>query len=223
MTSDRSLLIFGTGEYGEVAHYYFTRDAQRRVAAFVVDDQYVTQRSVRDVPVLAWSEALKQMPPDEFEFFVAIGYSALNRNRVDKAAVLTGAGYRLASFLHSKAIVWDGFVLQDNCFILEHNTLQPFVVVGRHVVLWSGNHIGHHAVIEDGCFITSHVVIAGGVRVGAESFVGINATLRDHITVGRRNVIGAGAVIVADTADEAVFGATATDVSRVPSSRLRHI
>jgi acetyltransferase-like isoleucine patch superfamily enzyme len=61
------------------------------------------------------------------------------------------------------------------------------------------------------------------VRIGAESFIGINVTLRDHITVGRRNVIGAAAVILADTKDDAVFAATSTPMSKIPSSRLRRI
>ena len=223
MTDNRELLIFGATEYAQVAHYYFTRDARRTVAAFVLDDAFVTDAHVGPTPVVPWSEALARLPAERYELFIAIGYTRLNRARTEKAAAVTEAGYRLASFLHSKAIVWDGFQLNENCFILEHNTLQPFSEVGRNVVLWSGNHIGHHSVIEDGCFVTSHVVIAGGVRIGAESFIGINTTVRDHVTVGRRNVIGAGSLILGDTPDEAVFAPDATPKSRVPSSRLRHI
>lgn len=223
MLNMSKLLIFGAGEYSHVAHYYFTRDAHREVVAFVVDDDYVASSPPGPAPVLAWSEALARHSPASHEYFVAIGYSKLNRLRIEKAALVSTAGYRLASFLHSRAIAWDGFTLEDNCFILEHNTIQPFARIGRNVVVWSGNHIGHHSIVEDGCFVTSHVVIAGDVRVGTESFVGINATIRDHVTIGKRNVIGAGTVILADTADEAVFAAAATPLAKVPSSRLRGI
>ena len=75
----------------------------------------------------------------------------------------------------------------DNCFILEDNTIQPFVTIGNNVTLWSGNHIGHDSVIEDHCFITSHVVVSGHVRVGARSFLGVNATLRNAITIAPRD------------------------------------
>lgn len=192
MPANPRLLIFGAREYAQVAHYYFTRDAGRDVAAFVVDDEFVDRSTVDGVPVVAWSEALTRFLPADHDCFVAVGYSKLNRLRGTKADLVAGAGYRPASFVHSKAIVWDGFELEENCLILEHNTVQPFARVGRNVVMWSGNHVGHHSVIEEGCFITSHVVIAGGVRIGAESFVGVNATVRDHVTIGRRNVIGAG-------------------------------
>jgi sugar O-acyltransferase (sialic acid O-acetyltransferase NeuD family) len=223
MNTSRPLLIFGATEYADVAHYYFTRDAGRDVKAFVVDDAYVSGAPAGPAPVVGWSEALTRFTPADHDIFVAIGYSGLNRHRIEKSSAVAQAGYRLATFLHSRAIAWDGFELQDNCFILEHNTLQPFVKVGRNVVMWSGNHIGHHSVIEDGCFLTSHVVVAGGVTVGAESFVGINATIRDHVRIGRRNVIGAGATILGDTADESVFATAGTPVSKVPSSRLRRI
>ena len=89
--------------------------------------------------------------------------------------------------------------------------------------MWSGNHIGHHAVIEDDVFVTSHVVVSGGTRVGRGSFLGVNATLRDHITIGERCVVGAGALILADAEPGGVYLGNATERSRVPSSRLRRI
>ena len=62
-----------------------------------------------------------------------------------------GEGQRLppGHYVSSKASVWPGFKPGENCFILEDNTMQPFVVIGDNVTLWSGNHIGHHARIGD--------------------------------------------------------------------------
>lgn len=217
------LVIFGVGELAEVAHYYFAHEAGRSIAAFTVDDAYMDRDTVAGVPVVPWSEVSRRFPADQHDVFVAIGYSRVNALRADRVAAVSTAGYRLASFLHSRAVVWDGFVLRENTFILEHNTLQPFVQVGRNVIIWSGNHIGHHSVVEDGCYLASHAVISGGVQIGQESFVGVNVTIRDHVTVGRRCVLGAGVVVLSHLPDESVLAATATPVSRVPSRRLRHI
>jgi hypothetical protein len=54
--------------------------------------------------------------------------------------------------------------VQENAFILEDNTIQPFVRIGPNVTLWSGNHIGHHSTVEDHVFIASHVVVSGVCR-----------------------------------------------------------
>ena len=88
----------------------------------------------------------------------------------------------------------------DNCFILEDNTIQPFVSIGNNVTLWSGNHIGHDSTIDDHCFIASHVVVSGHVRVGTRS--ASSASTRRCATRSRsrpRRSIGAGAVIMKNT------------------------
>jgi acetyltransferase-like isoleucine patch superfamily enzyme len=67
------------------------------------------------------------------------------------------------------------------------------------------------------------VVVSGGVEIGEQCFVGVNATLRDHIRIGERCVIGAGALLLADAEAEGVYIGPATERSRVPSTRLRGI
>jgi UDP-3-O-[3-hydroxymyristoyl] glucosamine N-acyltransferase len=89
--------------------------------------------------------------------------------------------------------------------VLEDNTIQPGVRIGDDVTLWSGNHIGHDSVIADHCFISSHVVVSGWVRIGSYCFLGVNATLRNSITIAPRTLIGAGAVILADTVEGGVY------------------
>ena len=130
-------------------------------------------------------------------------------------------GYRLASYVSSHATVFGNVVSGWNCFILEDNTVQPFVRIGNGVTLWSGNHIGHHAAIGDFVFISSHVVISGGVMVGERTFIGVNSTTNDHISIGARCVIGSGSLITKDLADESVVSAEPAKLSPVPSRRLK--
>ena len=61
------------------------------------------------------------------------------------------------------------------------------------------------------------------VEIGEQCFVGVNATLRDHIKIGDRCVVGAGALMLANAAPEGVYMGTATNRSNVPSERLRGI
>jgi acetyltransferase-like isoleucine patch superfamily enzyme len=125
--------------------------------------------------------------------------------------------------LSSRATVFLGFELKENCFILEDNTIQPFARVGTNVTLWSGNHIGHHSTIEDDVFIASHVVVSGGVRIGQGSFVGVNVTLRDHVTVGQKCILGAGALVLEDLPDFSVVAPRGTERSSVPRGQSVHL
>ena len=71
--------------------------------------------------------------------------------------------------------------------------------------------------------MSSHVVVSGGVSIGDYSFIGVNATIRDHVRIGRNNVIGAGALILRDTGDFEVYTQAGAELSKVPSNRLRRI
>lgn len=217
----KPLVIFGTGEIAQLAHYYFSTDSEYEVVAFTVDDSYVTVHEFCGLPVVAFEEVARQYPPESHNFFVALSYSRLNAIRKEKFLSAKDKGYRLVSFVSSRATVLNAGAIGENCFIFEDNTIQPFVKIGDDVIMWSGNHIGHHSVIKDHVFIASHVVISGGVEIGEQCFIGVNATLRDHIKIGDRCVVGAAALMLADAEPDGVYIGTATERAKVPSSRLR--
>ena len=137
--------------------------------------------------------------------FVALSYAKMNKLREEKYHPAKEKGYQLVSYVSSRCSFLTDHPVGDNCFILEDNTIQPFVRIGNNVTLWSGNHIGHDAVIEDHCFLASHIVVSGYVRIGNNCFIGVNATLRNSITIAPETLIGAGAVIMKDTVEQGVY------------------
>jgi sugar O-acyltransferase (sialic acid O-acetyltransferase NeuD family) len=219
----RRLVIFGSGDIAQLAHYYFTTDSSYDVVAFAVDAGYLKETTFCGLPVVPFEDVINVFPPSDNELFVALGYSKLNGLRKEKFLAAKAKGYKIASYISSRASVLNNGQIGENCFILEDNTVQPFVSIGNNVTLWSGNHIGHHSVIRDHTFIASHVVVSGGVDIGEQCFLGVNATLRDHIKVGDRCVIGAGALLLGDAEQEGVYIGAATERSKVPSTRLRGI
>jgi sugar O-acyltransferase (sialic acid O-acetyltransferase NeuD family) len=215
------LVIFGTGEIAELAAFYFTHDSDHKVVGFTVDAAHLRADRFLDRPVVPFEKVTETFPPGDVRFFVAVSYARINALRAEKVAAAKALGYDPVSYLSSRATVFPGFELKENCFILEDNTIQPFARVGANVTLWSGNHIGHHCVIEDDVFMASHVVVSGGVKIGRGSFVGVNVTLRDHVTIGQKCVLGAGALVLEDQPDFAVVAPRGTERSNVPSTRLR--
>src|SRR5437868_4960954 len=75
----------------------------------------------------------------------------------------------------------------------------------RNVLLWSGNHIGHHSVLRDNVFVSSHVVISGTCDIGENSFLGVNSTLANDITIGAYNWLGPDVVITRNTEPDTVW------------------
>jgi sugar O-acyltransferase (sialic acid O-acetyltransferase NeuD family) len=219
----RDVVIFGSGQVAEVMHYYLIHEGDRKIAAFTLDASFLKESSHLGLPVVAFEEVEKAFPPDRYDMFVAISYRQVNKARERKVGEAGAKGYALISHVSPRAVVWSGFEAKPNTFIMENNVIQPYVRIGKNVIMWSGNHVGHHTEIGDNCFIASHAVISGSVTVGRNTFIGVNATIRDNVTIGSSNVIGAAALILEDTADEAVYMGQATTAARVPSSRLRNI
>ncbi|WP_248313229.1 acetyltransferase [Bosea sp. F3-2] len=219
----KDIVIFGVGNIAELAAFYLTRDAGRRVAGFTVDAAYLSEPSWNGYPVVAWEEVEQRFPPGSTDVFVAVSYTKLNKFRRDKVAEARAKGYGIASYVSSRATIFEDFVAQPNQFILEDNTIQPFARIGENVTLWSGNHIGHHSAIAEDTFIASHVVVSGGVTIGPRCFIGVNVTIRDHVTIGADCVIGAGSLVLSDIPDNSVLSPASTEISKVPSHRLRRI
>ncbi|MGZ5269100.1 MAG: acetyltransferase [Ramlibacter sp.] len=217
------LVVFGGGDIAELAHYYFTNDSGYEVVAFTVDAGFVREASFCGKPVVAFEEVAREFAPQDHAFFAALSYSQLNALRKAKYLAGKALGYRIASYISSRATVLNQGAIGEHAFILEDNTLQPFSSIGNNVTLWSGNHIGHHSRIDDHCFLASHIVVSGGVRIGESCFIGVNATLRDHVSIGARCVIGASALVLADAEAEGVYAPAATERARVPSTRLRRL
>lgn len=205
MTASKPLVIVGNGETAELACEYFDHDSDREVAAFCVDAEHIKSPELYGRPVVPLDRMVKDYPPDAFDAFVAMSSGQLNRLRRRYVDVCKAQGYRLASYVSSRAFVWRNVEIGENCFIMEHNVLQPFTAVGDNVILWSGNHVGHRSVIEDDVFIASHVVISGFCRIGARSFIGVNAALADQVQVAPDNFITMGAVITASTEPDSVY------------------
>lgn len=217
------VIIFGNGQIASVGHFYLTHDSEHEVVAFTVDRAYLTEESLFGLPVVPFEEVEKLYPPDQYRMLVMVSYRKVNKLRAEKYRQAKEKGYRLISYVSSKATTWPGLVLGDNCFIMENNVIQPFVEIGNDVILWSGNHIGHHTTIQDHCFIASHVVVSGSVTVGPHCFLGVNATVRDNVTLGAETVVGAGALILRDAPEQGVFIGSQSEPKSIPSSRLREI
>jgi sugar O-acyltransferase (sialic acid O-acetyltransferase NeuD family) len=214
------VVVFGTGSFAQCVHFYLTHDSPHDVVAFTVSAERLTEPELLGLPVVPFEEVSERYPPDGHEMYVAVGYSRVNRLRAELCAEAKAKGYRLLSYVSSKATTWPGLEIGENCFIFEDNTVQPFGRIGDDVVLWSGNHIGHHVTIGDHCFLASHIVVSGHVTIGAYTFIGVNVTIRDAIEIGESNVIGGGAILMRSTADREVYIAPRTKPDPRPSDAI---
>ena len=225
MSIKNKIVIFGTNDFAELAHYYIANDTNFEVVGFtshqsyIKDKYYKPKNSTKMYSVVPFENINQHYPPDEVLLFAPM--TGVKMNNVRKSVYLEGKqkGYEYYSYISSKATV-NNNEIGENCFILEDNTLQPFTTIGNNVVLWSGNHIGHHSVIRDNCFIASHVVISGFCDIGENSFIGVNATLANNVILGRDNWIGPHHVIMKNTEAGALYKTEQPAPAKISTTRF---
>ncbi len=200
------VIIFGIQDFAQLAKFYLDHDSDHEVVAFSVNEQYLPAEKVFEgLPVVAFETVEQTHAPAEFKFFAPMAPGKMNRLRESVYQQIAAKGYEMISYVSSRATVFPGVPIGDNCFILEDNTIQPFTSIGNNVVLWSGNHIGHHSIIKDHVSFTSHVVLSGHCVVEPFAFFGVNATVRDRVHIAEGSLIAMAAAVTRDTEPWGVY------------------
>lgn len=216
------VVIFGVKDFAELAHYYLTTDSEHEVVAFCVNRDYLPESGqFHGLPVHAFETIEQVFPPAEYQFFAPMSPANINFARARVYASIKEKGYGCISYVSSTATVCHN-VIGENCFILEDNTLQPFTTIGNNVVMWSGNHIGHHGSIADHVFFTSHVVLSGHCTVKPYCFFGVNATIRDGLTIAEGSFVAMAAAIMKDTEAWGVYRGNPAKKADISSKDLKY-
>ena len=216
------IIVFGVQDFAQLARFYLEQDSGHEVAAFSVNEQYLSAEGMFEgLPVIAFEKIEESHPPGEYFFFAPMSPKGMNRLRESVYNQIKAKGYGLISYISSKATIFPGTKIGDNCFLLEDNTIQPFTTVGNNVVLWSGNHIGHHCTIKDHVSFTSHVVLSGHCVVEPYAFFGVNSTIRDGVHIAEGTFVAMAAAITRDTEPWRVYKGNPATKGEVLSRDLK--
>ena len=142
------VIVFGTADFAQLAHFYLTNDSEHQVVAFTVHKKYLSQSELFGLPVIAFEDIEAHFPSQDHAMFAPLSPAKMNTLREEVYSQAKAKGYTLISYISSKATYY-GTPVGDNCFIFENNVIQPFTAIGNNVIMWSGNHFGHHSTIGD--------------------------------------------------------------------------
>lgn len=142
---------------------------------------------------------------------VAIGNNSVRR---DKLVELRTGGARLATLIHPAASVSRYATIGEGTVVFAGAVVNADAFVGLGGILNTSCSIDHDCVLGETVHISPGARLAGGVHVGDLSWVGIGASVRQLICVGKRAMVGAGSVVVSDIPDDVI-------VAGVPAKRMR--
>lgn len=177
-----------------LANFYLLNDSGTKPIAFCVDGKFIKENTFEGLPVIPFEEIQTVYPSTDHCFLAPLQDNNL---RMIKSKEIKDKGYSLISYVSTKSTVFSS--VGENCFILEDNTIQPFVTIGNNIIMWSGNHIGHHSTIKDNVFFSSHVVLSGHCVVEQFCWLGVNSTIKDHITLSEGTFIAMSSMVTKNT------------------------
>lgn len=201
----KKLIIYGIGRFARFAAYVFNNDSQYIVNGYSIESSLLETKSNffdSSIEYIPFEKLNKIKAPREHHLFIAVGNN-LVRERLYFSA--KQQGFELASYLSSKASIWQNLEVGENCFIGEGCVLQPFVKIGSNSILLSTG-VGHHSEVGKHTLLSA-TSLAGNVKIGDYSFLGLNSAIQENIKIGHKNIIGMGTVITSDTEDNAIYTA----------------
>lgn len=87
--------------------------------------------------------------------------------------------------------------------------------------MWSGSLVGHDSAVGNHCFFAPRATLCDRVTVEGFVFLGANCTIRDHVRLRTKSLIGAGAVFQADTEPSGVYAQSTTLLRDQRSSEVK--
>lgn len=215
----RDLLLIGAGGLGrEAVEVVGAVNAVRptwNLLGFLDDDPSKQGRSIGQVPVLGGTDLV-----DEFPQAQLLLCPVRPDNYVSRQILAERLGFddgRYATVVHPTATLGASCRVGAGCLLLAHVDLTADVVLGRHVVAMPQVVLPHDVRIEDCATLGSGVRLGGACQIGESAYLGSGCCLRERLTVGRRAMIGMGAVVTRDVPAERLWaGVPARDLSRAP-------
>src|SRR5258708_11834496 len=96
------VVVFGMGDIGRLAHYYFVHDSEHEIVAFSADREYVKESTYLGLPVVEFEKIDQVYPPSDYKMFIALSYARMNQVRAEKYFRAKEMGYELVSYLSSR-------------------------------------------------------------------------------------------------------------------------
>lgn len=104
---------------------------------------------------------------------------------------------------HPSAILSPSAQLGAGTLAVAGSIVNADAVIGRGGILNTACSVDHDCVLGDFVHLSPGVRLAGNVSIGARSWIGIGAVIREGIRIGSDVMVGAGAAVVSDLPDGA--------------------
>lgn len=190
-------LIIGAGGHGKVVLDILRAAGEHRPVGFVDADPSLAGTTVGGLPVFG---PVNQLPKLRQQHRIKGAIVAIGDNTVRRsyAARVVEHGYELVNAVHPAVVVSPTAIVGRNVVIAAGAVVCTEAKLADSVIVNTSAVVDHECVIGEAVHLAPMAALAGRVTVEPEAFVGMGARVIQCLTIGRRAVVGAGAVVLVD-------------------------
>jgi len=214
----RRVLIYGTGQIGNMVASILELAPDISIAGFIDDDESVWGQEFRGYPILGGFEILQKFSSYD-AVTVALGRVEPRREVARRIKALAIPQYNA---VHPSALISRGCTLGEGNIIGAGVNLYVNPIIGDNVFIGPSVVVSHDSVVGDYALLSVGSVIGARVDIEPGAFIGAGATVmptgwgkESRLRVGADAIIGVGSVVIRDVEPRAV-------VAGVPAKLLRY-
>ena len=129
-------------------------------------------------------------------FIIGIGNNSI-RKKINNENNL-----KLYSAIHPSAIIAEDVKIGTGSVIMAGVVINPGTVIGKNCIINTCSSLDHDNLLEDYVHISPGAHLAGTVSVKEGTWICTGAIVKNNITIGKNNIIGAGGVVIKDIIEE---------------------
>ncbi|MCX7922471.1 MAG: acetyltransferase [Clostridia bacterium] len=196
----KDIVIIGAGGFGrEVAQ--LIKDINKyqeewNLLGYIDEDPNRHGLLQNDDPILGGFEWFAKNTDRDIYTVCAIGKPKIKYSLINKA---NAYNVNYANLIHPSVIKNDFVEMGTGNIVCANSILSVNVKLGNHIAINPGCSIGHDTVIHDYSSFMWDITVSGNVIINEGCEIGSKSVIIQQKSVGKWNIIGAGAVVIRDT------------------------
>ena len=192
----KKLIVYGAGEFGSLIANVISYHDDLEIAAYGDDDPQKTADNIDGTPVFGQKDLLNFAEQNNIKLAItAIGNNTV---RAENFNLLKNTGFQMISIVHPQALIDTKVSYGDNVIIEMGTAIHTNSKIGNNVFLGGEALIGHHNIIGNHVLVGGNVSFGGSVVVEDYVSLGVGASIKPGIRLGKGSVIGVGAAVIKD-------------------------
>lgn len=192
----KDIVIVGAGGFGREVAWLIEdineENPQWNILGFVDDNESIQGEQLGEYKVIGTTDYLMEK---ELNVVIAIANPVIRQNIYNK---IKDTENIFPTLIHPSAIFSDSVTFGQGVVISAGNIVTVDITIEDFVIIDRSCNIGHDTMINKFSTLLPSTTISGNVYIEENILIGTGSTIIQGLTVGKKSIIGAGAVVTKD-------------------------